>query len=98
MLFIDRDRGLVEVEVSSDDTAAFIGGYHHAIRARLSGERQALRDFENKKLRIGGETYVPETDPQVLVSLYYGGELDYQGPYNVEFLGAENADEADVSE
>src|SRR4051794_14209567 len=86
MLFVDRDRGLVEVEVESDAVASFIGRHHHRIRARLRGDRNALADFEKKRLTLGGEVFVPETDLQVLVSLYYAGELDYQDPYDSGFV------------
>lgn len=86
MLFVDRDRGLVEVEVESDAVASFIGRHHRRIRARLRGDSDALADFEKKRVTLGGQVFVPETDLQVLVSLFYAGELDYQDPYDTGFL------------
>lgn len=95
MVFVDRDRGLVEVEVRGDDVATFIGRHHHAIGRRLGGDEKALDDFENKKVSIGGTTYRPETNVDVLVDLYWSGELDYQDPYDVGFLeeGTEEAND-----
>ena len=86
MVFVDQDRGLVELEFRSDEIASFIGEHHHAIRRRLRGDEEALDDFENKTVAIGGATYRPETDVDVLVDLYWQGELDYQDPYDVGFL------------
>jgi hypothetical protein len=114
MLFVDRDRGLVEVMLPSDveaafisvnskgglnetpadadEVASFIGRHHHAIRARLRGHKKALRPFENIRVDIGGEVYIAETDPQVLVSLYYSDDLDYQDPYDTSFLADGDGD------
>lgn len=86
MLFVDRDRGLVELEFRSDDAASFIGKHHRAIRDRLGGDDEALADFENKQVRIGKVTFRPETNVEVLVDLYNQGELDYQDPYDTAFL------------
>lgn len=98
MLFVDRDRGLVEVEVDNQELASFIGRHHYAIRARLKGDEgggddTALEPFENQRVKIGGQTFRPETDVDVLVDLYWAGELDYQDPYDVGFLeqGTEEA-------
>ncbi len=95
MLFIDRDRGPVELDFRSDRVASFIGRHHHAIRARLEGDDKALEPFVNKRVRISGQRYRPETDPQVLVDLYYGGELDYQDPYDTGFLHEGEAERGD---
>ena len=40
MVFVDQDRGLVELEFRSDEIASFIGEHHHAIRARLRGDER----------------------------------------------------------
>ncbi len=95
MVFVDRDRGLVEVDVKKDEIASFIGDHHHAIRRSLQGDAEALDAFENEKVSVGGTTYRPETDVDVLVGLYWAGELDYQDPYDVGFLteGQEEADD-----
>jgi len=86
MVFVDVDRGLVELEFRDDEIASFIGDHHHAIRRSLKGDTKALDDFEDRKVSIGGTTYRPETDVEVLVGLYWAGELDYQDPYDVGFL------------
>ena len=98
MVFVDQDRGLVELEFRSDEIASFIGEHHHAIRRRLRGDEErgdhkALEPFENQRVTIAGRTYRPETDVDVLVDLYWQGELDYQDPYDVGFLeeGTEEA-------
>jgi hypothetical protein len=84
-----------ETPADADEVASFIGRHHHAIRARLRGRKKALRPFENTEVDIGGEIYVAETDPQVLVSLYYSDDLDYQDPYDTSFL---DHGDGDVSE
>lgn len=87
MIFVDRDRGPIELEVASDEAASLIGRHHAGIRARLSGDPDAFAGIEGQHLRVGPEIHVPETDPDVLVDLYFSGELDYSDPYDVDFLG-----------
>lgn len=98
MVFVDRDRGLVEVDVQGDEVATLIGRHHHAIGRRLAGDEKALDDFENADVSIAGATYRPETDLDVLVGLYWAGELDYQDPYDVGFLEEGQEEGGDATE
>jgi len=64
MVFVDQDRGLVELEFKSDEIASFIGDHHHAIRARLRGDdergdNKALEPFEGKQVAIGVRPTAP---------------------------------------
>ena len=83
---VEGERGPIEVKVDPDEVASFTGRHHAAIPRRLRGDSAAFADIEGWKVRIGDEIYVPETDDDVLVDLYFSGELDYSDPYDVDFL------------
>lgn len=85
MLILDRDRGLLELDLASQEARSLIGKHHSAIGRYLeTGDDERLRDLRGKTLRTRGETYELETDPETIEQFALAGDLGYDDVYVLE--------------
>jgi hypothetical protein len=86
MLVVDRNRGLVEVELPSPSARSLIGSHHSAISRYLeTGDDQRLGDLRGRSiLTKEGKLYELETNPEAIEQLALAGDLGYEDIYVLE--------------